>query len=181
MIKRLNSLWGPDEVVNLTGASSDRLLLAGETAVIDFTSATSVPLHIQTVEGLYEIDIMSNTAGTVTNDSAITLSANNTTYSNAFHNFYHGSSSANSHIIGGNSDSSSIILAYSLPYQITSRITTRTASKSSVSEGFTKSTSGKNMVKYICDWDDSTTAWTSLGTVTLPFAQSGKIVVHRVA
>jgi hypothetical protein len=29
-------------------------------------------------------------------------------------------------------------------------------------------------------WADTATAWTSLGTITFPFAQSGKIIIRRI-
>lgn len=57
MIKTLNSLDKGGNVVDLTSATTDYPLAIGETATITYTSATSVPLHVATVEGLYEIDI----------------------------------------------------------------------------------------------------------------------------
>lgn len=62
--------------------STDVLLNPGDQAIINFESVTSVPLHIQTAQGFYQM-YLAVTANNSTN-SDLFLFPNNTTYSGAF-------------------------------------------------------------------------------------------------
>ena len=70
--------------IDCTNHATDYPLRRGETAVVNYSAATSAPLHIATVEGLYEIEILGDKTVTVSNTDTLYLSPNNTTYSGAF-------------------------------------------------------------------------------------------------
>ena len=56
-------------VVDLTNANSDYKLEIGETGIITYSSATSVPLHVATVQGLYELDMIGDQSVTISNNN----------------------------------------------------------------------------------------------------------------
>jgi hypothetical protein len=169
--------------VDLTNATSDYMLQVGEEAIINFTNATSVPLRIATQSGTYyECHLVcSNTGGTSgANSGPIFLNPNNTTYSNAF--------------------------VYAMLHRRQAIADSTYVTYSSFRCGYTFSNSTfylTNFVQYknlkgfsdfwgssehfplieifSTDWRDTTTPWTSLGTITFPQATSGYILVRRLA
>jgi len=170
--------------VDLTGATSDYMLQVGEEAYISFSNATSVPLHIATQSGTYyECHLIcSNTGGTSGGTEAeIYLNPNNTTYSNAF---------AYAEVyrnLGGLGSS------YSVTYSafrcgwafsnITYYITNYTQYKNirGFYDIYGLSHHYPSIYIFSTDWRDTTTAWTSLGTITFPQSASGYILVRRLA
>lgn len=184
-IRKLNTIDSLGNLINLTGAAADRLLLPGQTAYIDYSAATSVPLHIQTVEGLYEMDIFSDLNGSTYTggDSTIWLTPNagglaagdidyqSITYTNA-------SISATSDVTTVNK----FVLSANLNMKIKAEISTITKNKSVYSKSSAKTAASTYSI-YQWDnlWTEYTVPWTSLGTITLPFAQSGKIIIRRIA
>jgi uncharacterized protein YfcZ (UPF0381/DUF406 family) len=168
--------------VNLTNATSDYNLQVGEEAIINFTNATSVPLMIATQSGTYyEVHLISsNTGGTSgATDNFNYLSPNNTTYSNAF----------------------VCAWLYRSSYGIMSSYTTGSAfgcgwAFSNATFFITNFVQYKNLrgfldaygvlqdypvaVIFSTDWQNTTTSWTSLGTITFPQSTSGYILVRRL-
>ena len=169
-------------VHNNSGVSSDYSLAVGETANITYSSATSVPLHIATVQGEYEITILGN-ATSPSSDADAGFSPNNTSYSGAITDvgWYQATNSA---FESSNSTGSSTFdIGATNVIKSILRCTTVTASKSVFSSTLAMTTSGNGTLRdterhqY---WNDTTTAWTSLGTITFPFAQSGVVMVRRL-
>ena len=167
-------------IIDNTGTTSDVLLQPGHIAYVTYSSATSVPLGIKTEDGVYEINILGDSIVTPSADTTyITLSANNTTQSNI--GFF-----------GGGLNSSAVYSPYTYVapnafriakgniFKASVSVSTQLASKTCTSRAvITTSTYQENMD--LCNtWFDSSTAWTSLGTITFPVAQSGKIVVRRI-
>jgi hypothetical protein len=168
--------------VDLTNAISDYMLQVGEEAIIWFTDTTSVPLRIATQSGTYyEMDIVvSSNVGTSGGTMApIFLNPNNTTYSNAFsyveifrndgvlgHNFFTYSAFRMGWAIGD-------VRAYIINF---------TTHKSVKGIDMQTGTSDAPVVHlYASQWNDLTTLWTSLGTITFPQGTSGYILVRRLA
>jgi hypothetical protein len=168
--------------VVLSNATSDYPLAVGEEAIINFTNATSVPLRIATQDGtVYEMHLIpSNTGGTsgggVNNNF---LNPNNTTYSNAFKaaeidrntsELLHSCNTYNAFKIG---------FAYTSAFCI---ITNRTVCKNikGFYEVYGVSSSFPAITVISTGWQDTTTAWTSLGTITFPQSTSGQILVRRI-
>ena len=168
--------------IDLTEATEDYFLKVGEEAYISFSNVTQVPLRIATQDGTYyEMHIIpANTGGTGGGTSApIYLYPNNTTYSGAFY-FAQPYRSAGS--FGADYTQ---LNAFRVGWSFicnTSWITNRTqyknirsvASSYGVSGTFPASGAGST------DWRDTTTEWTSLGTVVFPQSTTGEILVRRL-
>jgi len=177
--------------INHTNFVADRLLKAGEVAYINYTSSTSVPLRIQTEEGLYEMDIMGDQSITIGTLGYVTLAPNNGSPSIAAG----GIDCANIvQSLVSNADSSTapsgdtqgttrtnFMLAYAIAVKVSAKLSTMTKSKVVECNDIRRDSATQFYVeRTFQNWLDTTTNWTSLGTITFPFAQSGKIVVRRI-
>lgn len=166
------------QIVDLTGRSTDYALLVGQTATLTYTNATSVPLHVATVAGMYEIFVTGYNINP-TASSAVTLKPNNTDYSNAFTwaqgSFDGGGSS------GASATMSSIQVGQGSIINANWLAFTATTGKSMRGTTTCKDLSYLRGISQATLWNDTTTPWTSLGTIVFPFAQSGKIFIKRIA
>jgi len=169
------------DVVNLTGASTDYELQVGQIAYISFSDATQVPLRIASPNNsYYELHIIpSNTGGTSGGtDANVFLYPNNTTYSNAFYSaeiWRDGSAMSSSY-----PQNSAFVIGRAFS-TITAWITNRTQYKNvrSVLDYYGISNTYPAMRVISSDWRDTTTEWTSLGTIVFPQSTSGEILVFR--
>jgi len=163
--------------INLTSATADYMLQPGEVAYISFTSATSVPLNIATSNGTYyEMHVVCSSTSGVLN--SVLLNPNNTSYSNAFTYL--------EYWIGSNSSASdtetwsAFRIGWSVPTAIVfiSNFTTFKNTKAhDICTG-----SGVTQIHFDGSlWNDTTTSWTSLGTITFPQQTSGYVLVRRLA
>ncbi|MBN3848358.1 hypothetical protein G3N58_16190 [Paraburkholderia sp. Ac-20342] len=175
--------------INNTGASSDIVLPVGQAAYIDISAATTVPLHIAcNDEQSYEMEFrfMGNTGS----NTATVLLPNNTSHTNFFsweqqYNIsstpYANSGYANGFVISGADSRYRKIF-----------ISTSTATKSIFSMGcsYISSSQGISADTLASSWQasasnntisDTTSAWTSLGTVTFPVATTGRITIRRAS
>lgn len=168
--------------VDLTNASSDYNLQVGEEAIINFNNATSVPLHIATQSGTYyETHLICNNTGGTSGASSnpVFLNPNNTTYSNAFtyEEYYRNS--------GGSGSNSITYSALRIGWSYTNNtcyITNYTQYKNArgICDLYGVSNSYPALVIFSVDWNDTSTAWASLGTITFPQSSSGYILVRRL-
>ncbi|HQT65349.1 MAG TPA: hypothetical protein PLO16_12635 [Acidocella sp.] len=160
--------------INNTSASSDLALSVGQSAYINVTAATSVPLHIATGDNqLYELTMQLSmpTSATVQNTS---LSPNNTGYSSAI--FYQmlaasGGATNAAYAINSNFELSDVAFGFA-KYTISTKIISK------IILGNMQYYNGIRSMQ--STWNDTTTAWTSLGTINFPFSATGQIVVKRV-
>jgi hypothetical protein len=169
--------------VDLTGATSDYNLQVGEEAIINFTNATNVSLHIATQSGTYyECHLVpSNTGGTSSGVGApVFLNPNNTTYSNSFVyvELY-------METIGAGSGCTTYS-AFRCGYVITSLIFyitnfTQYKGVKGIYNEYGRSNTYPCVVIFSTDWRDTSTNWTSLGTITFPQSTSGYILIRRLA
>jgi hypothetical protein len=173
--------------VDLTNTTSDYNLAVGQEAIINFTNTTSVALHISTQSGtLYTLYIYftnpSFAQGNGVLGSALLL-PNNTSYSNAIYRSgilidSNGSSALISGTVSG------FELIYNMyPANCFSTIYNETKHKSTSSisvHGGYNSNSYARWQSENCVWNDYTTEWTSLGTLTFPKASSGFVLVRRI-
>jgi hypothetical protein len=168
--------------VNLTNATSDYPLAVGEEAIINFSNATSVPLHIATQDGtVYEMYLIpSNPGGTSGgSNNPIYLNPNNTTYSNAF--IYAELVRISNEGTSTYQTLSSFRIGFSFS-SIQCIIINRTVYKNikgyydvyGVSGGY------PYLTVFSTDWRDTTTLWTSLGTISFPQSTSGQVLVRRL-
>ena len=168
--------------VDLTGATEDYFLKVGEEAYISFSNVTQVPLHIATQDRTYyEMHIIPANAGGTSGASTdpTYLYPNNTTYADAFvfayicrhQTLFNSESSTHSAFRVGSRFCSSI-----------SWITNRTTYKNIrfIVDVYGFSSGYPSLGIASSDWRDTTTPWTSLGTVVFPQSTSGEILVRRL-
>jgi hypothetical protein len=171
---------GADLIAN-TGASSDITLNMGQTAYVTFTSSTSIPLRIATATNqVYEINIISS--GTAAGNLAFLL-INNATGS--VHNTFQilAPSTPASGSAGYNfltSDTSfRVSVGGTLLFANATAFTT-TANKSIIISGRDTTASVGYGYTIESTSTDTTTAWTSLGTITCSTALTGTVWIRRI-
>jgi hypothetical protein len=184
------SIIGDHSVINNSAAVSDVALRIGQTAYVDFSSSTSVPLHIATGDNqMYEMTILSD--GNQSTTGSTLLLPNNTTYTNFFLALVvscNGTATGSSAYYNGMYLLGSVALRHSKSW-----ISTKTTAKSINSTIYANgagSSSGLFNVSSSCGWQatasnngnsDTTTLWTSLGTLSFSAAATGRAYVKRVA
>jgi len=168
--------------IDLTNATEDYFLKVGEEAYISFSNVTQVSLHIATQDGTYyEMHIIAGNVGGTNGATPayIFLYPNNRTYSNAFYSalMWRSESSHNSSYV---SESGFILASYYS--NVLAWITNRTQYKNTRSflDLYGYSGTYPNVRFVSSDWRDTTTEWTSLGTVVFPQSTSGEILVRRL-
>ncbi len=148
-----------------------------------------MPLHIALEEGEYAVCISVDTGISIGKAGGILLKPNNTTYSSAIAYLALNSSTTLTQTPtdatpGGwkSGVNSSFELAYQLLCNVDISIKTYTNSKT-LSGTFIEKRTGPTMYcgTIFQMWKDTTTVWSSLGTLTFPFAQSGRVTIHRRA
>jgi hypothetical protein len=164
--------------VDLSNATSDYNLDVNQEAIINFSNATSVALHISTTNGTYyQMDIVSSN-GNSGSDNPAYLNPNNTTYSNAFtyEEVYRDT--------GGQGSNSSTYNSYRIGWafpSIRAYITNYTSNKHVNTINSSAGASHSPSIDInTCYWKDTSTAWSSLGTITFPQSTSGFILVKRL-
>lgn len=184
----VGSMLGNLSLINLGSASSDVSLLIGQTGYIDYTAQTSQALHVATADNqAYEMIIMA--AGNGNTAAVTTLSPNNTTYTNFFAT--EGAGDSGGSVIGYGQYNNAFVLSVSHDIrQGRYFISTKTTSKVVSAHVAGVNTLNLYWVNFICAWQavassigagDTTTVWTSLGTITFPIASTGRVLIKRVA
>ena len=170
--------------IDLSNATSDYMLAYDQTAIINYSNVTSVPLHIATQDGTsYELKAFSKTqAATINGGSGSTTLLYPNNISNVgnvdYNMIYRFDGGGNTY----NTVYNSFRMGDSGTFTTQCRIDNFTVNKSitgfynSSMQGLTWSMIGA----FGSTWEDTTTEWTSLGTIALPVAQSGVILIKRV-
>lgn len=172
-------------VVDLSSAAADYDLAVGEMAVINFTLATDVLLHIATGDGtLYEmtIDHDFNYSGLSGVGNPSYLYPNNvTTYGNVF---YHNELVENNAGFASSENTTYPGFRVSWGIEAFSRITiaNRTGAKriTGLSHLVGPTSDLNTLDVHAGGWVDDTTVWSSLGTLWFPAAASGTVNVRRL-
>jgi hypothetical protein len=170
---------------DLTNATEDYALSIGETAYISFSNTNTVSLHIATSNGtFYELNLLcSNNIGTSgATSGAIKLKPNNTTYTDAFRRrqlYVNSASTSVGYNVVNDDDTFAIGFAFSDSSVLISNFTTsKTVRCNIIKWGLTDDIA--TLILSASSWVDTTTAWTSLGTITFPQNTTGKILVRRL-
>jgi len=171
-------------IVDLTDATSDYDLQIGQKAIITLSNNTSKPLRIATGNGrIYKMIIapsnnFSNSGATA---GDILLQPNNTTYNNAFRNtlIYRDLPSFSSAYA---TNANAFRIGYFISF-INLTIQNFTTAKLIMGNllMWGASSNFPSIEINISAWNDTTTAWTSLGTLIFPQSTSGKVIVERLA
>jgi len=164
---------------------NDRVLGVGQITQDSFTSATSMPLHIACGDGqVYEIQFNGVAAAAA---SGITiLQPNNavpTTNLFTIGQLFGSSTGSGANYSTGSADSGFRLNAAGSLLVATIVVSVQTVNKNTKSTYI--SAVGGTVIDYFGDefslWQDTTTVWASLGTITMPNAWTGTITVRRVA
>jgi len=165
--------------------TNDRVLDVGQFTQDSFTSATSMPLHIACGDGqIYEMEIVGSYTAVAAAASSYLQPNNAVPATNLF--IYREdfgvhltptSDAASGFASGGlylNGSYSSILEAFA-------KIYTSTQNKKSIAIGGASTNTASYVGTIVTEWQDTTTVWSSLGTVIMPNAWTGQIVCRRVA
>jgi hypothetical protein len=169
------------DLINNTGASSDITLNMGQTAYVTFTSSTSIPLRIATQNNqIYEINICStgtsgaNQAGLTPNNSSSWAYSTFQTYATS------SPASGNANFNFVSSDTSFRLSIAGTLLNGSYKVFTSTIFKSLIGQGRdTTATTGYGYSLEI-NSNDTTTAWTSLGTIGGGTPLTGTVWIRRI-
>jgi hypothetical protein len=169
--------------INNTGAAVDLALGVGQVCFIDFVGVSSIPLSVATQDGQeYEISYIQN-QGPQSNNTLL-LKPNNLTYGSAIgHTQWYADVSAFSTTGGGTLEGNFLLsIGYvGANYHTISRVTTRLAEKTCFSSG-RGAQPGIAYMGFSFDlWADTTTKWTSLGTINSVDSLTGRVYVRRLS
>lgn len=162
-----------------TADATDRVLGVGQSKFINVSAATSIPLYVACGDGQeYEVTFEKQTwAGTATNAS---LNPNNTTYASAISDVYfYGSSGTGA--ASGSATVSTLVFALGTPSFVTLNISTSTTRKHTRSVGNSQGVGITYIFQRNQEWNDTTTVYSSLGTVQLGSTWTGRILIRRIA
>ena len=169
-------------IVTMTGYSgADIALSIGQVAIYDVTAATSVPLRLATGNNQgYEITLSPTYQAGATSGSNATLLPNNTTFAASFNAHAISATGATVAAAFSNSNGSFVLDAGNTMWSVSAKASTSTLSKTLASTYSGSSAASFQAGTYHNVWKDTTTAWTSLGTVSCN-AITGRITVRRLA
>lgn len=164
-------------------AVSDITLQVGQSCYIDFSSATSIPLYVACANNQqYEIVYISNNYTPASGTGNPQLQPNNTTYSSAFTGATIYQSGGTAAALASGTNNAFYISVGQHTINAIIRVTTNTLYKNCISVYQSKNTTGNYQDGvYTNAWNDTTTAWTSLGTITQLYVDTGRIYVKRTA
>jgi hypothetical protein len=158
----------------------------GQSSKSSFTAATSMPLHIACGDGqIYEIEI----AGTYTPAAPAThsiLQPNNavpTTNSFALLANYGSSAPVNGVVYGGTLADGGFTLEVSSSSILfsTSKIFTSTLNKKCLTQARSQANAATFIAQLGSTWNDTSTVWSSIGTLIFPNAWTGVVIATRIA
>jgi hypothetical protein len=181
-LQGIQGMAGGGVFYDLTGLSGDYILNSGEHAVINFTGASSVGLHVSTVEGIYEIRIVLRQAVPLNQSGVVYLQPNNANYAGLFpyEAFYATFASNTVGASGGTRDNFYIAGAPGL-YQACVTVSTFTANKNMQGRFMISGSTGTRYDESESSyWNDVSTVWNSLGTLVLPVSLTGVVLVTRI-
>jgi hypothetical protein len=168
--------------VDLTNATDDYLLKVGEEAYIIFNNVSSVPLKIATKnDTFYELHLLNSNPGT--NSSVlygrVRLFPNNTAYNNFRVSIIYRSSGGHVTIYYLEDPGFSLGSSFSVTI---AWIINRKQYKNvrAISNLYGWESYYPLYWEGTTDWGDTTTEWTSLGTIVYPAPASGEIIVRRL-
>ena len=162
---------------------NDRVLGVGQITQDSFSAQTSIPLHIACGDGQeYEIDINGSYTLAAAGANPLLL-INNTTLAGNFtyHIIQQYDSTANGNI--GTAAYTGFLLTVSGSSIRHATVKVFTSSANKATESVHLAANNLHTFSGVLNMEcaDTTTVWSSVGTITLPNAWTGQIVVRRVA
>ena len=165
---------------------NDRVLGVGQHTSDSFTAQTSMPLHIACGDGqIYEIEIVGSFAAAAAGAQTLIQPNNAVPTTNSF-DISHIKVSGTT--VSGNTLTASadggFVIGYSssvLNCKCCVFTSTLTKAVETLNSKCWDTTNGRRLFILNSEWLDTTTLWSSLGTITMPNAWTGTITVRRVA
>lgn len=186
-----NGVLGMDGLINNTNASSDLALSIGQGCYIDVAGSAAVPLHVATGDKqLYAIEcLLQNVPGYSTTTGTAQLNPNNAAISGMFE--------GEGADLGGvgisnlsNFFSGFVLCNIGTPMRISALACTSTIAKTVKAE-YSGNNTSRNLAGVVMGtWlatassppaVNTTTAWTSLGTLAFTNPATGRIIIRRLA
>ena len=178
---------GSISTVDLTGATSDFKLAPGQAATISYSGVSTVPLRVATEEGQYEISIIGTNPTIDPTVVGITyfLPNNQSGYFGSTFTQKYAYQSGSSIVDYNVDNAAAILIGWTKVYNARFYINTYTSAKSAQIITSASSHASFTLPNMFLLWGcgvfrEISMAWTSLGTVSFPEAQSGKIIIRRV-
>lgn len=169
-----------NQVIDLTGYLTDYELQVGQTALMSFTNATTIPLRVATVEGLYEINILrTDGANPSTNSTYCCLMPNNTAYSSSFtcqRSYQYGAVNST----GAELTMDRFYICEDKIIQGRITVSTIKTDKTCIGEAYCRRSDAAFNCYNGGRWNDTTTSWSSLGSISTGTAFSGKVIIKRI-
>ena len=177
-----SSQTGGPNLINNTGASSDITLNVGQSAYVTFTSSTSFPLRVATATNqIYEINVVST--GTSAGNLATLIPNNSSSW--AYNTFQvYSQSTPTAGTANYNFITTDTYLRLSVGGTLlfaTAKIFTTTTNKAIIVQGRDTSASVGYGYTIESSTTDTTTVWSSLGTISSLTALTGTVWVRRLA
>jgi hypothetical protein len=179
----------PLNIYNLTGAPADVNLIPGDTAFHTFSAVTSLELHTAIEEGLYELNLICNFDNTLGTSASVTLRPNNIVVSDssvdlAYVTTTYASNGDNTTApIGGGSGTSrnAFLLGSDTIVRSHFQLGTFTKAKTLCGHSVRRNSSTAFYNEYLTNtWLNTTTVWSSLGTIIFPYAMTGRVIIRRI-
>lgn len=174
--------------IYLHNCTYDYELREGQSGIVIYNNINSIPLNVKCNNGVYELVIVPTSPNRGTSGGSTSaptkLLINNTTYTNTIS--YAGQYLLYDSTGGGlsyNNSQNGLILSHNLsPASIRATIITETTNKSCITHASAYGITS-NIVR--TQWgtsasNDTTTAWTSLGTISSPVNITGYAIVKRI-
>ena len=165
--------------VDLTNATSDYLLQVGEEAIIyfDTTQSTTKNLRIATVEGLYQMLIWAKYDTSINNNQVI-LYPNNQSYANQFTLLCIWLDESNALGYGSSSSSGFNLIRIIEGGLHICYFSTYTLGKFMLAWQTVVGSVGHARLTYLVQrWNNTTTPWTSLGTISTVGSTNGTLII----
>lgn len=173
--------------INLGALGGDYNLSLSESGYITFTAASSVNLNVACGQGEYQIAVNASSASPSTTAGGIYLKPGGYSASAIKHvvrysdvNRSTGTNSASSYY-GDDNYTGGFLFGETWIIKGNLNVSTFTNSKSFVSQSVCLPDATN--VRYMGSsgyWSDTSTTWTSLGTIYFPSAQTGTIIIRRI-
>ena len=175
--------YGPGQVYNITNKTAETLLNVNDWAILTINSSAttnwSQPLRIATVPGLYELHFQYQA---ITSSAAFTyslLQPNNSASTGSTVYVSRMSGNSTTPFASLQNGTTGFYIGSGQTIMCNAIISTLTNSKTVTCDWVAWDTT-QDMYRYSQFWSDTTTPWTSLGTIYYDYGQVGTIYIHRL-
>jgi len=166
-------------LINNTGAGADLTLQMGQTAYVNISGQTSVPLRIATsANQIYELNYVATAATLTTNIMYLLINNANGSPHNTFQTYTNSAGTTAGNFLSA--DTSLRMSIGGTAYNFSAKLFTQPFQKCALVMGRDSSAATGFGYMIQSTSTDTSTAWTSLGTLTCATAFSGIAYIRRI-